>query len=155
MFNDVATTGIDEVIDNVATTATEEGLNVVPLDPDDAIDIATKVVEEAPKWSFDTKSALIGAGIVIGVKLIVKHGPKAVKFISGLFKKKAPEVDDDDIFFDDEDDVPDVEDELDTVEIVTDAEGNLVAQPKPKTEEQTAEAPAGGNRAQRRQQQKK
>ena len=154
MFNDVATTTIDEVIDNVATTATEEGLDVVPLDPDDAIDIATKVVEEAPKWSFDTKSALIGAGIVIGVKLIVKHGPTAVKFISGLFKKKAPEVDDD-IFFDDEDDVPDVADELDTVEIVTDTEGNLVAKPKAKTEEQTAEAPTGGNRAQRRQQQKK
>ena len=154
MFNDAATTTIDEVIDNVATAATEEGLNVVPLDPDDAIDIATKVVEEAPKWSFDTKSALIGAGIVIGVKLIVNHGPKAVKFISGLFKKKTPEVDDD-IFFDDEDDVPDVEDELDTVEIVTDAEGNLVAQPKAKTEEQTAETPTSGNRAQRRQQHKK
>ena len=154
MFNDAATTTIDEVIDNVTTAATEEGLDVVPLDPDDAIDIATKVVEEAPKWSFDTKSALIGAGIVIGVKLIVKHGPKAVKFIGGLFKKKTPEPDND-ISFDDEDDIPDIEDELDTVEIVTDAEGNLVAQPKAKTEEQTAETSTGGNRAQRRQQQKK
>ena len=140
MFTDVTNELVNEATNDMVDTITEAaesaGLDVIPMEPEDALDIATTVVNNADKWHFDWTSGLITAGIIFGGKLIVKHGIPAAKKVFGFFKnKKKDEVeimfenDDDDV-----DDIPDVED----VEIIPE-----------NNEDKSSDAPAG-NRAQRR-----
>lgn len=141
--------------EDFVNTALDSTDNSIIDTTDTASDIANAVVETADKWSFDTKSAAIGALIVVGVQFAYNNVPKLVNMIkSGKHNKNRKRKNDDDFDFDDEEfDVDDADDsddtddvDVDDIEIVTDKDGNPVAAVKKAQTETNSD----GNRAARR-----
>lgn len=85
-------------------------LNDVTNDVMVSEDAVTDVIDEtAEVWTFDIKSGLIGAGIVIGARIVYKTVPKIWKKLTSKAAKK-DEVEE---AFEDEDDfiIEDIEDD--------------------------------------------
>lgn len=87
----------EEIVEQLEETAIEEGLEVTSLP-----------AEPELEGGFDLKSFGIGAAVIGGGALLIKYGPKAVRFVKNhLPKSKKQKVEDD---LDEEFDESDYED---------------------------------------------